>query len=73
MKTPLRIIDCKTLHVRALLPNESYTCLSYVWGIIRPATVASNSQLDIDTIPKTISDAIFVSEQLGIPRLWVDQ
>lgn len=73
MKIPLRIIDCKTLRVRALLPEESYTCLSYVWGNSRPAKAPINSQLHASAIPKTISDAIFVAEQLGIPRLWVDQ
>lgn len=73
MKTPLRIIDCSTLRVRELMPGESYACLSYVWGNVAPAKVAVDSQIDPGSISKTISDAIYVAEKLGIPRLWVDQ
>lgn len=57
----------------ALLPNESYICLGYVLDSKSSAKAPAKSKLVPATVPKIISDLIYVSEQLGIPRLWVDQ
>jgi hypothetical protein len=72
--TTLRIIDCQTRLVRLLGSNEPYICLSYVWG----THIAANQSPSVgarlcNNLPKTIEDAIYVADALGIPQLWVDQ
>jgi len=72
LKTPLKVIDCQTRQVRVLHEHETYVCLSYVWGNTTTNENFNGLQLP-EKIGKTIEDAIYVSQQLGIPRLWVDQ
>ena len=69
--TPTRLIDCKT-RVLCTAPNCRYICLSYVWG---DTTVDNATSDDITSanIPRTVSDAIFVTLQLGVRYLWVDR
>ncbi|KAF1833452.1 HET-domain-containing protein [Decorospora gaudefroyi] len=67
-KTALKVIDCFTKQVREAGPKESYVALSYVWG---NALGGSTSRSLMDA-PKTVTDAMFVAVQIGIPRLWVD-
>lgn len=70
----LCVIDCKTRLVRLLKAGEPYVCLSYVWGSLKCSTSAFGlgTRLPKD-LPKTISDAIYVATELGIPQLWVDE
>ncbi|KAF2118317.1 heterokaryon incompatibility protein-domain-containing protein [Lophiotrema nucula] len=72
LKTPLKVIDCQTRRVRILQANESYICLSYVWGHATVSNKSHNLELP-EQIPKTIEDAMWVALELGIPRIWVDQ
>lgn len=55
-----------------------YAALSYVWGESSPFTTtkanieANKEGIDIDKLPKTFQDAIFVAREMGIGYLWVD-
>lgn len=69
--TPTRLIDCKE-RVLCSAPNCRYTCLSYVWGEEFAEDAASNNQILTD-VPKTVSDAMFVTLKLGMRYLWVDR
>lgn len=54
-----------------LAPSDSpYVCLSYVWGSVTEAQRRSSD--DLEDPPKTISDAMLVTLNLGIRFLWVD-
>jgi hypothetical protein len=46
--------------------------LSYVWGEEFAEDAASNNQILTD-VPKTVSDAMFVTLKLGMRYLWVDR
>ncbi|KAK5995379.1 hypothetical protein PT974_03783 [Cladobotryum mycophilum] len=65
---------CETL----CAPPDYYVALSYVWGEKQPNcttnTTLSSYMEHIDTklIPKTIRDAIKVTQTLGLRYLWVD-
>lgn len=69
--TPTRLIDCKT-RVLCTAPNSQYICLSYVWGDAI-ADDATSHNITSANIPQTVSDAIFVTLQLGLRYLWVDK
>jgi hypothetical protein len=62
--TSLRLIDCDTLEVVAASENLSYVALSYVWG---------SGNVQDESFPKTIRDAIAVTKALGYNFLWVDK
>ncbi|KAM7208558.1 HET domain containing protein [Naviculisporaceae sp. PSN 640] len=55
-----------------------YVALSYCWG--GPQQVALTTQthtqmhqaIDLDTLPKTLQDAVFVTQKLGLRYLWID-
>ena len=55
-----------------------YAALSYVWGESSPFTTtkanieANKEGIDIDKLPETFQDAIFVAREMGIGYLWVD-
>lgn len=60
-------------------PQEPFAALSYCWGPteVNYSTTASRlenhkQQLAWDRLPKTVQDAITVTQNLGIPYLWVD-
>lgn len=62
------------------LPDERshYTALSYCWGGPQAFTTTTQSYPDfvrgvsLETMPKTIQDAVQVTQQLDIRYLWVD-
>lgn len=68
----MRLIDCRT---RTVVPapdgGVSYAALSYVWGT--PGDVEDGYDKLPDDLPKTISDAILVTQKLKIRYLWVDR
>jgi hypothetical protein len=72
LEMSLKVIDCQTRRVRALHKHESYVFLSYVWGKTNTNKTFDGLQLP-EMIEMPIEDAVCVSQQLGIPRLWVDQ
>ena len=55
-----------------------YTALSYCWGkntyagLTRSNMSTYQTELDLETVPQAIRDAISVTKALGIPYLWVD-
>ncbi|PNP40945.1 hypothetical protein TGAMA5MH_06811 [Trichoderma gamsii] len=82
-RLPTRVIDCaEPARPRLLItqdaPPDHYVALSYVWGEAQPhrttkATLGSYTEsIDTKYIPKTIRDAIKVTQSLGLRYLWVD-
>lgn len=56
-----------------------YVALSYCWGGPQKivTTIANNAEhrqrgIELSRLPRTIADAVHVTESLGIPFLWVD-
>jgi hypothetical protein len=75
---PTRVIDVATL--RLFTTNEAvgkYAALSYCWGrthqtLLRRSTLRSfEHRIDLDGLPQTIKDAVYVTRSLSIPYLWV--
>ncbi|OCK73737.1 HET-domain-containing protein, partial [Lepidopterella palustris CBS 459.81] len=64
----LKLINCSTRRLEQLSHPCAYLALSYVWGQV--AQTESNLQL---RLPKTVEDAITVTESLGYKYLWVDK
>lgn len=58
--------------------SEKYAALSYRWGTLSTITTTSKtfashiSGMKMETLPKTLQDAILVSRVLGIQYLWID-
>ncbi|KAG9224592.1 hypothetical protein CCMSSC00406_0002257 [Pleurotus cornucopiae] len=79
---PSRVLDCADpSHVRLFVSQGTrspYVTLSYVWGEPQPyRTTKANvdeyiSGIASHFIPQTISDAIEVTNKLGLRYLWVD-
>ncbi|KAF4946285.1 hypothetical protein FGADI_11311 [Fusarium gaditjirri] len=82
-----RVIDVKEHRIVYLLPTMRYVALSYVWGSSEKAgqsrferrlTRENLSQLQQPnslgeiSMPQTIKDAMYVTEQVGERFLWVD-
>jgi hypothetical protein len=72
MTSMLRLIDCRTRQILPATANQSYICLSYVWGQGTADGATTGSMLP-DVVPKTVEDAMYVAIHLGIPFLWVDR
>jgi hypothetical protein len=70
---PLRLIDCNTFPPSLVLAPQSgpYLALSYTWGGPYDYSTSSTDGV-ISHPPKTISDAITVTRELGFRFLWVD-
>ncbi len=55
-----------------------YTTLSYCWGGASPIRLRTDNlkrlmkHIDVDGLPRTVSDAISVTKGLGYQYLWVD-
>jgi hypothetical protein len=55
-----------------------YTTLSYCWGGASPIVLRTDNlkrlmkRIDVDRLPKTVSDAITFTKGLGYQYLWVD-
>lgn len=64
----LQLIDCKNRRIIPAPLDQRYICLSYVWGYQADGLPTFHRSL-LDTVPKTVEDAMFVAIQLGIPFL----
>lgn len=59
---------------------SKFACLSYRWGVAPEEIVRTTSAniaehtrgININTLPKTVVDAVTVCRELSIPYLWVD-
>jgi hypothetical protein len=82
---PSRVIDVTTLSSGfvSIRPIDSsqvdYVALSYCWGGPQKRTLSqdvlvewSTAGIAINSLSKTIQDAITVTHNLGVPYLWVD-
>ncbi len=68
-----KLIDCRT---RTLVPAEDhpYVALSYVWGTIPEVFKFTDGSEQLPTkVPRTIEDAITVTQKLDFRYLWVDR
>ncbi|MAB46845.1 MAG: hypothetical protein CMN67_15775 [Sphingomonadaceae bacterium] len=68
-----KLIDCQT---RTLVPakDHPYVALSYVWGSIPEIFKFTDVSEQLPTkIPRTIEDAITVTQKLDFRYLWVDR
>lgn len=68
----LRLIDCRTRRVVVSERHCPYVCLSYVWGSSAIEPLQTNGGLPRN-VPKTIEDALFAVQELGIPFMWADK
>ena len=79
---PTRAVDCTNPSLPYLLDTSGkrgrYAALSYVWGEDQPhkTTLRNIDQymlsINIDLLPQTIRDAIWVTHELGLEYLWID-
>jgi len=83
---PTRVIEILQVRGRRYLrlretrseEAEPYVALSYCWGGEQRVTTDSKtvhrhlSRINMEDLPPTVRDAVFVAEKLGITRLWVD-
>ncbi len=82
---PTRVINVsftKTSGQRFLYVSNGrkarYVALSYCWGDkmpVKPTTETLNSfqtPIDLETLPKTFQDAVYLTRNLKIPYLWID-
>ena len=70
----MKLIDCELRQIVPALPSYQYSTLSYVWGKSRSV---NNDQYVHNilpmTLPRTIEDAISVTQVLGLRYLWIDR
>ena len=83
-KLPKRVLELKSTSItlRDTAPissKELYACLSHCWGPRGPSlqlTSVTETRLrhgvDIDSLPRTFSEAAKVCMKLGIRFLWID-
>ncbi|KAI1189450.1 heterokaryon incompatibility protein-domain-containing protein [Nemania serpens] len=72
----INLIDCATRQIVPATSDVPYVALSYVWGESKSIQVercASGSLCLPVTLPRFMTDAINVTEMLGIRFLWIDQ
>ncbi|KAK4034646.1 tol protein [Parachaetomium inaequale] len=70
-----RVIDCSTrtiLEWESLVHPKHYATLSYVWGGDQGDPESPHDALP-DPVPRTIDDAISLTDRLGYRYLWVDR
>lgn len=79
----MNLIDVYQECISRAPPFPQFAALSYVWGETRPdelhAMKSNKNELSqpgglrLDSLPRTISDAMTVCKELGVPYLWVDR
>ncbi len=72
----INLIDCATRQIVPATSDLPYVALSYVWGKTKSIQVercTSGSLCLPVTLPKFMTDAINVTEILGLRFLWIDQ
>ena len=68
-----KLIDCQT-RTLVLAKDHPYVALSYVWGVIPKIFDITNDSEKLPTmLPRTIEDAIIVTQKLDFRYLWVDR
>ncbi|KAF7538382.1 hypothetical protein G7054_g2951 [Neopestalotiopsis clavispora] len=67
--TPIKIslIDCYSREMIQATSSEAYVALSYVWGGVSAGTLKST------ILPRTLEDAMQVTQALGLRYIWIDQ
>ncbi|KAF1962508.1 HET-domain-containing protein, partial [Byssothecium circinans] len=81
----LRLVDCASMKVVLAKVHVRYAALSYVWGkaeqysskmedIVKPIDDPDNEYVSLENrkLPRTISEAIRVCQEISIRYLWVD-
>lgn len=74
----ISLIDCLDMTIVEANASSRWIALSYVWGL-RPQTSVAPESTRIKSLrlppdlPRTIHDAIMVTQQLGYRYLWVDE
>lgn len=63
----ISLIDCYSRKLIQTTSSELYVALSYVWGGVSAGT------LDSGKLPRTLEDAIQVTQSLGFKYIWIDQ
>lgn len=84
-KLPRRVLDvgskskpCLSLHCSSEEEVGQYVALTYCWGTSHtPKTFGSNlaehqHNINFDTLPRTLQDAVVVTRDVGIQYLWID-
>lgn len=75
----IRLIDCVQ---KIIIDAESWhrwIALSYVWGVRPHSSADPGDEFDLanqklpQSLPRTVEDAITVTQQLGFRYLWVDE
>lgn len=83
----LKLIDVITLEIHTVHPDHlpTYAALSYVWGRIprnkktsfEPSCctphVPQNESILLDTLPRTLQEAILLTRDLDLRYLWIDE
>lgn len=79
---PKLLIDVANKCLVTSRASYRYACLSYVWGgastlktelhNLDSLMLEGSLYIHRDDIPRTIRDAISLTEQLGIPYIWID-
>lgn len=82
---PTRVLDVEPslgnivrLQEKNTSKAERYAALSYCWGGPQPLTATKSnlqaliSGVEVDKLPQTLQDAVYVTRRLGIRYLWID-
>lgn len=75
-----RLIECdENVSVRHPETQLRYATLSYCWGTSLPMRTTRRNKckhetkgIDIDNMPATFQDAIYIAKKLGIRYIWID-
>ena len=80
---PVRLLDIRSDSIHLSLRSERatgarYCTLSYCWGVSGNALLTTSNEKDfamhipLETLPRTITDAIHVARALGFDYIWID-
>ncbi|KAF7937140.1 uncharacterized protein EAE98_001454 [Botrytis deweyae] len=86
LKIPTRVIDVGISNVSVKLIETknlsgSFAALSYCWGdstiledikLTHAKLSVYKKRIPMDSLPKTLFDAVMITRELGIPYLWID-
>ncbi|KAL1793654.1 hypothetical protein ACET3X_008636 [Alternaria dauci] len=74
----VRLVNAEAIESTSSQQQEGYACLSYAWGTTgNLKTLTDNLQshmegIDVDTLPRTLFDAVHVARAFGLRYLWID-
>jgi hypothetical protein len=74
---PIRLVTSASLS-QTETQQTGYACLSYAWGTsanlktLKENLEAHMRGIDVSTLPRTLSDAVYVCKAMGIRYLWID-